>query len=68
MPITDIREAIEFIRKSGLARDREFAKLQRQGWKLVRLADHFHISRQRAQQIAARLKKGRKNDSKRPPS
>ena len=57
MPITDIRQALEFIRKTGQTRDRKFAKLLRQGWKLARLADYFHISRQRAQQIAQRLRK-----------
>ena len=58
MPITDIRQALEFIRKRGQARDRQFKNLLKQGWNLSRLGDHFKISRQRAQQIAARLKHG----------
>lgn len=57
MPITDIVSAMKFIRKEQLVRDREFRKLLKAGWRLARLADYFKISRQRAQQIAARLKK-----------
>ena len=55
MPITDIAEAMKVIRAEQRKRDREFSKLYQSGWRLSRLADHFHISRQRAQQIAVRL-------------
>ena len=58
MPITDIAQALKVIRLAQIKRDREFKTLLNKGWKLVRLADHFHISRQRAQQIAQRLRDG----------
>ena len=58
MPITDIAQALKVIRSAQIKRDREFKALLDKGWKLVRLADHFHISRQRAQQIAVRLRNG----------
>jgi hypothetical protein len=57
MPITDIAQALKIIHVAQRRRDREFLKLLNQGWRLTRLADHFSISRQRAQQIAARLRK-----------
>ena len=56
MALTDIAQALKIIKSEQLKRDREFKDLLNKGWKLVRLADHFHISRQRAHQIAARLR------------
>ena len=60
MPIIDIAEALKTIRLAQARRDREFIGLINLGWRLSRLADHFGVSRQRAQQIAARLKKAGK--------
>ena len=57
MPITDVAQALKAIYQAARIRDREFLKLLKQGWRLGRLADHFRISKQRAQQIAARMRK-----------
>jgi hypothetical protein len=59
MALTDIAQAMKVIRSEQVKRDREFKSLLNKGWKLVRLADYFHISRQRAQQIAVRLRHGK---------
>lgn len=60
MPITDVVEALAVIRKAQIKRDKEFIGLHKMGWRLSRLADHFSISRSRAQQIRNRLKKNGK--------
>ena len=60
MALNDIREAMKVIRTAQRVRDKEFAKLIKQGVRLSRLADHFKISKQRAQQIAVRLRKNAK--------
>ena len=57
MPLDDIANALKLYRAEVRKRDREFGKLLRAGWRLSRLADRFKISRQRAQQIAAKLRK-----------
>ena len=57
MPLDDIAKALSLYRAEVRKRDREFNKLLKGGWKLSRLADRFKISRQRAQQIAAKLRK-----------
>ena len=54
--MTDISDALKLLRLAHLKRDREFKRLLNKGWRLSRLADHFGISRQRAQQIAVKLK------------
>jgi hypothetical protein len=63
MARNDIQKALEIIRKSGEVRDREFLDLLNRGWKLRELAVYYEISRQRAQQIAQRLR--RSNGTKR---
>ena len=64
MPLDDIAKALAGYRTVVAKRDREFKTLLNKGWKLVRLADHFHISRQRAQQIAQRLRNGKAKQSR----
>ena len=55
--MNDIADALKNLRQLTRHRDREFAALLKKKWRLSRLADHFGISRQRAQQIAKRLRK-----------
>lgn len=57
MPLDDIASALKLYRKTVSKRDLEIGKLLKSGWRLSRIADHFKISRQRAQQIAVRLRK-----------
>ena len=57
MALTDIADAMKIIRSEQKKRDKEFLKLLKLDWRISRLADHFKISKQRAQQIAARLRK-----------
>ena len=55
--MTDIADALRAVEQARRKRDREIVDLYRKGWRLSRLADHFGISRQRAQQIAAKARK-----------
>lgn len=55
MPLDDIAKALKLYESAYKKRDREFRRLLKKKWRLSRLADHFKISRQRAQQIARRL-------------
>ena len=57
MPLDDIAKALRVYRSEVRKRDQEFSLLLKRGWKLSRLADKFKISRQRAQQIAVKLRK-----------
>ena len=57
MPLDDIARALKIYRSEVRKRDKEFKRLLDNNWKLSRLADRFKISRQRAQQIAAKLRK-----------
>ena len=57
MALDDIANALKLYRKAVMARDKEFKVLLKKGWKLSRLADHFKISRQRAHQLAEKIRR-----------